>query len=150
MIARLGPWITSFRTRGWLARGALISLVVLLATAVLLPWAHHRSGGDGVVAVVAASGVCLLGSLLSLLVASRFTEPALALFGMLAGMAFRMGVPLAYALLVQWLHPSWAEAGALVYLLAIYLVALPIETFVCLPDGAAPLRSTPVPSAKES
>ena len=123
------------RSRGPLVQSAVLGLAVLAAYAVVAPVAGLLSGADGLAAAAVAAGLCLLGAILALLVCRSFRGPQRAWQGVLAGMLPRMGVPLAFALVLHLRGGPLAEAGLLVYLVVFYPVTLSLETALTLPSG---------------
>jgi hypothetical protein len=67
--------------------------------------------------------------------------PKHALAALLAGMAARMGIPLAFGLAIHLQGGPLAEAGLLYYLLVFYPVALAAETALSLPPPGNLVRS---------
>lgn len=122
-------------------RSSLKSLVASCAIlfAVLAPlsfaiglWAYSRSGSVGVAAAAIAGGVCWLSAslaLVSVYLGQKLQNPV---GGILGGMLFRMGLPLAVGLYVQHSHAPLAGAGCFLMILGLYFVALLVETSLSL------------------
>ncbi len=112
----------------------VLCCVVFGAAAVCLalagPVAYCWSGGIGLEAAALASGCCCAGALGTLCVAPWLRAPHHLLASVLVGMAVRMGVALAAAVVVQLGGGPLAEAGFVYYLLMFYLVTLAVETAV--------------------
>jgi hypothetical protein len=131
-------------------RGSVITLLRFCAILllVLLPFAGgvawfglSRSGQPGLVAAAIALGTCWLSGSLALAATLYGQRLGSALHGVLIGMFFRMGLPLAVGLILQRTSPPLSEAGVFVMILGLYLVALVVETFLSLqfvPRGVAP------------
>jgi len=84
-----------------------------------------RSAGVG-------GGICWLAAALALtatFVGNRFHSPVQ---GMLVGMFFRMGLPLAAVVALPQLGGPLATSGVTMTILGVYLVALVIETLLAL------------------
>ncbi|MBN2475769.1 MAG: hypothetical protein JXB62_14250 [Pirellulales bacterium] len=127
-----------WRRLGLAARvGVLLSVAaVTYAIAASVGW--HVSGPVGLGASAVAAGVCLLGATLALVISYWLRDPASALYGMLFGMLFRMGIPLAFAVAIHLWGGVLAEAGVLYYLVAFYPVTLAVETALSLPPTGFP------------
>jgi hypothetical protein len=115
-----------------LASCALLALVLAAATAATAWWGSSRTGSSGAYAALLAGGVCLTSSTLALTISflgQRFDQP---IAGTLGGMIFRLGLPLATGLAIQSLGGPLAAAGCFGMIVALYLVALPVETLLSL------------------
>ena len=122
-------------------RGSLLSLLASCAilAAVLAPlvgglaWiAYGRSGQIGLLAAIAAGGVCFASASLALttmFVCQRIRSP---MAGILGSIAFRMGLPLAAGLAIERLSQPLSEAGCFEMILGLYLVTLVVETMLSL------------------
>jgi hypothetical protein len=120
------------RPTGLAARLGCVLLAIAAAYAVMAPLAFRFQGAPGLWAASVATGVCLFGALAALLAADVFSGPDHALTGALAAMLVRMGVPLAFCLVVYWHGGALAEAGAIIYLLVMYMLALAVETWLAV------------------
>ena len=85
--------------------------------------------------------MCLVGALLALVISHVLRGPQWALYGVLAGMAVRVGIPSAFALAIIFYGGPLAEGGILYYLLVFYPVTLGVETILSLPQPDS-LRQT--------
>ena len=131
-------WRQNLRSRSLAARGAILGVVVIGLAAAVAPVAGLWHGPAGLGAVAVAAGVCLLGALTALAIAHVLRAPRHALWGVLLGMAVRMGVPLACGLVFHLRGGALVDAGLLYYLLMFYPVTLGVETVLSLPgDGSA-------------
>jgi hypothetical protein len=107
--------------------------LALLPVAAGVAWlGYARSGLVGVAAATIAASVCWLSACLALV--SVFVGQRLdaGIQGILAGMLFRMGLPLAVAMAFKYNSPPLAEAGIFWMILGLYLVALVVETLLSL------------------
>jgi hypothetical protein len=128
--------ITQLRSGGLPVKGVVLVLAVLVIYGAVGPVAWSLSGSPGLAAAGLAAGVCLGGAAAALAISYIFRAPQHVLYGVLFGMAARMGLPLA-AGLICWRHGGpLAEAGALYYLLIFYPITLGVETVLSLPVAA--------------
>ena len=111
---------------------ALLTLAVLLVAPLFAWYAHGRSQSAGVTASFVAAGVCWLGGTLALVTAYVANRYGQGIQGVLAGMFFRMGLPLVCGLVLERQVPSLAAAGFFSLVLGYYLFVLPIETLLSL------------------
>jgi hypothetical protein len=86
-------------------------------------------------AVLLAFSSCLVGGLIATAVASLLngainSSPMAALYELLIGMMFRMGVPMGAALVVLGRAPALRDAGFVFYLLPFFAVSLAIQTAI--------------------
>ena len=116
---------------------AVLSLCVA-PTAIVAAWISTRQwSADTILAAGIGGGVCLVAGCLALTAAflgNRWNSPVQ---GVLAGMLFRLGLPLVALVAVPKIDQPWVPAGVTGTILGVYLVALIVET------GLA-LRMTPV------
>ncbi len=131
-LARMRKW-------GLLPRIAILATATLVIGGVTAPIGWYLSDMRGLAAVGTAGGVCLAGAVAALVVSHLLRAPAVALYGMLFGMMFRLGIPLAFAVSVR-LSGVLADAGVLYYLVAFYPVTLGVETALSLPATDGPCR----------
>jgi hypothetical protein len=120
------------QTGGLLIACVVLTLVVLLALPVFAWVGHWRSGTAGILAAAVAAGLCWCGAMLALLLAGWLRNGQQAVNGVLAGMLFRMGVPLVAGLALHMQGGSLAEAGVFGMTLAFYFVTLIAETLLAL------------------
>jgi len=118
---------------------------VLGLYALVAPVAGFCSGSAGLWAAAAAAVLCLAGAGLALVLSHALREPKHALYGMLLGMAARMGVPLAVGLPCHLHGGALAQAGLLYYLLVFYPVTLGVETASSLPGARKPASGSDLP-----
>ncbi len=95
------------------------------------------SGSEGLRCVLVASAVCVATGVIVVLIQERLKSPQWVLANVLVGFLFRMGVPLAFCLVVYWRGGPLVEAGFVFYLLFFYMVSLAVETVLSLPPSSA-------------
>ncbi|MCI0361196.1 MAG: hypothetical protein L0211_22170 [Planctomycetaceae bacterium] len=111
---------------------AILAGVLAPLTAAIAVWAYSRSALVGVAAAAIAGGVCWLSACLALVsvyLGQRLNNPV---GGILAGMFFRMGLPLGAGLAIQQSHAPLAAAGSFLMILGLYFVALVVETILSI------------------
>ncbi len=117
------------RTGRGLASGLAVLTVALGVTLLGVGWwSQAQQGRDGLQAAVVAAAICWLGSSLALILTAISRGPQAAVWTLLFGMLFRMGLPLAAGLMLQRAGGPLAEAGVFGKVLIFYLVALAVET----------------------
>jgi hypothetical protein len=114
------------------ARLGWLTLAVLAVYPLLAGAAAAVVGSAAWLAAALAAALCWLGAAIALLIAFRFREPREAIFGVLLGMGFRMGLPLAALIVLAKLAPALADAGFFGLVLGFYLVTLATETLMSL------------------
>ncbi|MBW3599105.1 MAG: hypothetical protein KY475_17770 [Planctomycetes bacterium] len=129
-------------SRGPLARVGLFAAAMLVLAALATPVAFALSGRVGVGCVVAAAGVCTLSGIAALAIHELFHQPQWVLVDVLTGFFLRMGVPLAFCMIVYLRGGALAEAGFAIYVLAFYFGSLIAGTVLTLPRIPAPTRGT--------
>jgi hypothetical protein len=107
---------------------ALAAPLVGLAARESLP-AYGRAG---LVATCLAAFICWFASVASLLCTSVFRGPQVALFSMLFGMLFRMGLPLMVGMMVNSSIPQLAAVGVFGQIVVFYLISLVLERMLSL------------------
>jgi len=118
--------------RSLLLSCAVLALVIALSTAILAVWGWSRSGTPGLFAALVAGAVCGLSGNLALVITFLGQRTGNPIAGLLGGMLFRLGLPLATGLAVNSLGGPLAAAGCFGMIVAVYLVALPVETALSL------------------
>ena len=111
---------------------AVLAAVVVPLAAVLGAFAFARSGLIGLGAAAIAGAVCWLSASLALTAVYLGQEIRNPIAGILGGMIFRMGLPLAVVLAIQRAQGPLADAGFLWMILGLYAVALVVETWLSL------------------
>ena len=114
------------RQGGIVAKAALLLAAVLFVLAIAGPPVAHWGGRLGLTAAAAAGGVCWAGAIAGLAAGRLFPPNVFA--ALLAGMFFRMGVPLGFAVATLLAGGRLAQAGFLYYLLMFYPVTLTVGT----------------------
>ena len=105
-------------------------LTASMAVALLLIgwWSQSTHGADGVRAAVVAATICWLGASLALISTAMSRGPQAAVWTLLFGMLFRMGLPLAAGFMLYQAGGPLASAGVFGKVLIFYLIALAVET----------------------
>ncbi len=142
---RVDSWYKRLRRRNLATRAAMVGLALMPILVIAAPIAHWLRGWTGVAAALMAAGVCLLGATAALVASHVFRSPQQVLQGVLLGMAARMGLPLALAVIVLLVGGRLADAGFLFYLLVFYPVTLGVETAMSLPESQQLNRSVESP-----
>jgi len=129
--------------------GSCAALALVIAPASLLVAAVCNQGlsASALVSAGLSGGVCWLAATLALtatFLGTRFHAPVQ---GMLAGMFFRMGLPLAAVLALPQLEGLREVRGITTTILGVYLIALVIET--CLALRMVPRPGTPMQMAPQ-
>jgi hypothetical protein len=116
-----------------LVRSAIMLTACVLATAlVLLPVAAMHTGSNGPLGLAIAAGICLISGLIGE-AASIIVSPSSPICGAICGMMVRMFIPLAVCVAIL----ASAQNGRdhvyfIVYLLALYMVVLGLETWIAV------------------
>lgn len=134
MTVPLGNRLMRLGDRSLPAKVALLVLAVAMLYGVVAPVAWLAAGSVAPIAAAVAAGACLAGAMVALMIVHVCRSPQLALYGLLLGMAARMGLPLAAALAFWQRGGALAEAGLLYYLLVFYPITLGLETLLSLPS----------------
>ena len=109
--------------------GAIAISFVIVAS---LSYRAHEMMGLWASAIAAA--VCLSAPLAASLATRAFSSHDNALAGLLVSMFLRMGIPLAFCLVIQIQEGPLAEAGIVYCVLVFYLVVLAVETWFAMRD----------------
>jgi hypothetical protein len=111
---------------------AVLAMVVA-PTALIFAWINGRQlSGESLIAAAIGGGVCWLAASLALAAGyygNRFQAPVQ---GVLLGMLFRLGLPLAAIAILPRLGEAWVPPGVAMTILGVYLVALVVETGLAL------------------
>ena len=100
-----------------------------LAMLLLAFFAGLVGGAPGLTACLIAAAVCIAGAFAGDSIARLFSGHELAGFFSLLGMLPRMGMPLAFCMVVGYWRGPLFEAGFVQYTLAFYLVLLALSTW---------------------
>lgn len=116
----------------WSLKKRMFGLLVLfgLYFGLLAPLAWYQYGGLGMIALGAATGICLLTGCLALLVTAAIAPPQLTGTHVLTGMSIRMFIPLFACLFVSQRLPLWIDAGFGWYIIGAFLLNLLIDTLM--------------------
>ena len=120
------------RTRGRHSLPRCCALLFFVIIGAFLPiggWGYISYGMTGVIAALVAAGTCWMGGTLALIstaIASRGSTAAM--WALLFGMLFRMGLPLAVGLALNRAGGPLASAGVFGMVLVFYLLILVVET----------------------
>jgi hypothetical protein len=128
-------WLTE-RTARWglPARIGVLLVVTVLASAAAAAWRYSQVGPPGILAGLVAGGICFAGAGAALLAAGTIRGGGhAAVSGMLLGMLFRMGLPLAALMMFQQNGGTLQQAGIVGCLLLVYPVTLLAEVALALP-----------------
>jgi hypothetical protein len=128
---------------------------VLLA--LLVPWGAvvawlvaDKVDNTTVVAAAVAIGVCWIAGVLALITTYLGRRLASPVQGVLGGMLFRMGLPMAVGFVLHRQGGQLAQAGVFTMILGVYLFALLVETLLSLwlmPPAVAVVGSHPAPKS---
>jgi hypothetical protein len=113
---------------------ALVAVVLIAALALAVPIGMAVNGALGAWAAIAAGTTVLIASALSIYAANAFASREAALWRLLFSMGLRMAIPLAACLVVLLVGGPLVSGGFVYFVLALYLVALPIDTFLAMPQ----------------
>jgi hypothetical protein len=117
--------------RLWAACAALT--VVTLVALPIFGWVGYSASGiAGVWAAGAAAGVCWFGATIALLLVGVSHGPTQVVSRVLAGMTFRMGMPLVVGLILDRRGGPLSEAHVFGMIVAFYLITLVVETWLAL------------------
>jgi hypothetical protein len=116
-----------------LVTSCAILAAVLAPAAILVAWLGvGRFSSESLTAAAIGGGVCWVAASLALgatYFGNRWKAPVQ---GVLAGMLFRLGLPLAAVVVVPKFGDAWAPPGVATTILGVYLVALIAETALAL------------------
>ena len=111
---------------------AVLAVIISPVSIVLSAIGSRGFSGESILMSAIAGSVCWLAAALALtatLLGNRFQAPVQ---GMLLGMFFRMGLPLAAVVGLPQLGGDFAAGGLTVTILGVYLAALLIETLLAV------------------
>jgi hypothetical protein len=111
---------------------ALVGLALAPVAGGVVWYGYSRSGTLGIAAALIAALVCWISASLALVAVFVGQRLDAGIQGILAGMFFRMGLPLGVAMALKLNSPPLAEAGVFTMILVLYLVALVVETLLSL------------------
>ena len=102
--------------------------LMLAAFPAFAIYGYSIHGLVGLAAAAVAGTVCLFGATMALLCQGLTRSGPNVVGGLLLGMAFRFGIPLATGLILYRLGGPLAEAGVFGMIVVYYLLGLTIET----------------------
>jgi hypothetical protein len=114
-----------------------LTLVVGLVFPLFAWYGYDASQWIGVAAAGVAAATCWCGALVALVLGWVFGQGDNAVGGILAGMAFRIGLPLIVGVALDRRGGPLAEAGVFGMILCYYLVTLSVETLLAVRLKAA-------------
>ncbi len=119
-------------------QAGLVGSCAVLAAAVLLvfpafAWfGFSRHGFDGLTAAAVAGGVCFLGAAAALVMTGVLRGSQAAVHGVLLGIVFRTGVPLAFGVFLMLRGGPLAETGVFGMVFVYFQVTLTVETLLAI------------------
>lgn len=120
-LQRLGRWSGA-------ARAGLLLAVFAFYGSATTACGWFLSGDIGLIAAIAATGICLIACLLALGVTQLLIPPQQAAAHVLSGMMIRMSLPLLASLLIIKQQPAWITAGFGWFIVGAFLLGLLVET----------------------
>ena len=125
-------WLERQRPLGLAACCARLVIAVVLWGLPVSFFAYLQSGRGGVLASLVAGSICLVAGLMALAATAMFRGPHVALWALLFGLLFRMGLPLGIGLYLSRSQWALAEGGVFGLIVAYYLFTLIAETLLSL------------------
>jgi thiol:disulfide interchange protein len=119
-------------------RGSAVAHIYTLAGAIAISFvivaslSYHAHEMMGLWASVVAAAVCLSAPLAASLATRAFASQDNVLTGLLVAMFLRMGIPLAFCLVMQIQKGPLVESGIIYSVLVFYLVVLAVETWFAM------------------
>lgn len=123
------------------AHGVLAAVMLTACGILTYFYAWPTYGRDGVVASLSAVAVCWAGAGLAMTASRLLRQPDRALALTAVGMALRMGLPLVAVMVVSYQGGPLSQAGFAFWILAYYLIALALETWLTLKLVSIPRRA---------
>lgn len=130
------------KSKNQAGRMGIVLGALTLAAVVVVPWGYATRQGWGAISAAVAWATCVVAGLVAQGVVGARGEAGGGM-RLIAGMAARMGIPLAACLIVCLQRGPLAQAGFVYYLLAYYFVMLIVQTVVLL--GSVPPQATGKP-----
>jgi hypothetical protein len=115
-----------------LGKCTALAAVLLAALIVAVPIGIALVGAWGAWAAVVAAITVFVASVLSLFAAAAFQSRQEAMWALLFSMGLRMSIPMAACLLVLVAGGPLTTGGFVYFVLAFYLIALPVETLLAM------------------
>ena len=132
---------------GLLTDCAIVSAAILGTFVVVGFVASVWQGNDGWTTAATAGGISWIGGLLAIAlhrIVKVKNQVNQALFGILAGMTFRMGLPLVFCLAMLNRGGAVVESGLLGMIAVYYFVGLTVETAILLRQVRETSAASPV------
>jgi hypothetical protein len=130
-----------------LVASCAILAAVLAPAAILFAWIGvGRLSSESLAAAVIGGGICWFAASLALAATYLGNHWNAPVPGVLAGMLFRLGLPLAAVAVLSRLGGAWAPRGITTTILGAYVVALIAETALALrmiPHSPSPAKTPP-------
>jgi hypothetical protein len=115
-----------------LGKCGILAIGLLGALIVAVPIGISLTGPWGVLAAAAAAITVFVASALSLFAGGAFQSRQEPMWALLFSMGLRMSIPMAACLMVLMVGGPLATGGFVYFVLAFYLVALPVETLLAM------------------
>jgi hypothetical protein len=124
MLQLKNHWLARLQRREFAAQSATLALASLAGWMLVAAIAAVLGGPRGWLATAVVAGTCWLGAQMALILCRPLGWPRDAAKAMLWGMLFRMGMPLAAAVLVSRILPrkTLADLGGFYYLMVLLVV----------------------------
>ncbi len=122
------PRLPALLGRTWAGCVGLLVGAVLAAFPLVALYAYSVHGAPGITAAVVAAAICTLAATLALVSTALLRGPQAALYAVLFGMVFRLGLPLAAGIFLSNRGGPLAEAGVFGFIVVFYLLTLAVET----------------------
>jgi hypothetical protein len=125
---------------------ALLAVLIAPAAVAVAALANRGFSSQSLEYASIAGGICWVAAALALAATFFGNQYRAPVQGVLAGMAFRMGLPLAAVIVLPTLGGPLAAGGMTMTILGVYLVALVIETLLALrlvPPQSSPRQTAP-------
>jgi hypothetical protein len=129
-LVRLARQSASWRVS---VRVLILALALLVAYPIFAVLASSQRGVSAWTAAALAASICWFGATLAMLFTAWLRGPQGALYALLFGMFFRMGLPLIAGLMLSRKFVALEAAGFFGLILGFYLVALVVETLLVIP-----------------
>ena len=127
-----GSELSRVRGKGIWTACATLTLVVVAVFPAFAWYGYSTNRWNGVWAAGTAAAICWSGALAALVVGASFGRGTNAVNGVLLGMVFRMGVPLAAGISLHHRGGMLAEVGVFGMILGYYFVTLVVETVLAV------------------
>lgn len=119
-------------TRELILAGSWLTCAVVLPLPVALWWGNQFAGEQGVQAAAVAAVLCWVGSIVALVVRTRFPKPQDVVAGTLGAMLARMVIIFGGAMLSASLAPELVKAALWGQVVFYFLLTLTVETLLAV------------------